>query len=289
MAQASTTTRPMAMGPLLGAMIIGAGLAGFFAWQMTLQGIDQQAAAKRSALRKLVLSGNIPPNQEVTDYLASRQTALEARYQYWLGRVTTPPLPDAAGQADPQLYFQERVHDLQRSLERLAAARSMAVPEQLGFPKELPPSDTVPRLLIQLALMQELAELAFEHQVSAVTSLKVEDPQPVSGAEGQVPFLVRLPVRVRLTASLPQLMKMLGAIERKSPLIDVHGLRVAGTAAGEVLEVELTAARYQALASTAADADEELAGDAAAKTNKKKPSRAKAKAKAAGVRTPEPN
>ena len=288
MAQTSATARPLAMGPLIGAMVIGAGLAGFFAWRATLQGIDQQVAAKRSALRKLVLSGNIPPNQEVADYLASRQTALEARYQYWLGRVTTLPLPDAAGQADPQLYFQERVHDVQRSIERLAAARGMAVPEQLGFPKELPPSDTVPRLLIQLALMQELAELAFEHQVSAVTSLKVEDPQPVSGEEGQGPFLVRLPVRARLTASLPQLMNMLGAIERQSPLIDVHSLQVARAPAGEGLEIELTAARYLALTSTAADAGEELVGDAAAQT-KKKPARAKVKAKAAAPRTPEPD
>jgi hypothetical protein len=191
-------------------------------------------------------------------------------------------------QADPQLYFQERFHEVQRALERLAAARDAAVPEQLGFPKELPPSDTVPRLLVQLALMQELAELAFEHQVSALTSLKVEDPQPVSGEDGEGPFVMRLPVRMRVTASLPQLMKILGAIEQKRPLIDVRGLRVASPPAGDALEVELVLARYLALSSTARDdAGEEPLKSDAAKT-KKTAVRAKAEGATAAPRRREP-
>lgn len=282
---AAAPAKSTPVGPVLVALVAGALLAGAFAWRMALQGIDQQIAAKRSAIKKLVLSGNIPPNQEVADYLASRQTALETRHQYWLGRVTTLPLAEAAAHADPQLHFQEQVHETQRALERLAAARGMAVPEQLGFPKELPPSDTVPRLLIQLALMQEVAELAFEHQVTAVTSLKVEDPQPVSGEAGEGPFLMRLPVRVRLTTPLPQLMQILGAIERKSPLIDVHGLRVAASPAGEALEVELVLARYLALTSTVAEAaaGDALAGEAATK-GKKTSVRAKAEKLDADVR-----
>ena len=278
------------MGPLLGAMVAGAALAGLFAWRVALQGIDQQIAAKRSAIKKLVLSGNLPPNQEVADYLAARQTALEARYQLWLTSVTTPPAADAAAQADPQLYFQERSHEVQRALERLAAARGVSAPEQLGFPKELPPSDTVPRLLMQLSLMQELAELAFEYQVSALSSLKVEDPQPVSGEEEEGPFVMRLPVRVRLTASLPQLMKILGAIEQKRPLIDVRSLRVTGQPAGDALEIELVLARYLPLSATVSDvAEEELPKrDAAKMRTKKKAAGTRGKGAASAPRSQEP-
>ena len=282
MATASTPARPLPAGPLLGAMVAGAVLAGVFAWRVTLQGIDQQIAAKRSAIRKLVLSGSLPPNQEVADYLAARQTTLEARYQLWLTSVATPPAADAAAQADPQLYFQEQFHEVQRALERLSAARGVSVPEQLGFPKELPPSDTVPRLLMQLSLMQEAAELVFEHQVSALNSLKVEDPQPVSGEEGEEPFVMRLPVRVRLTASLPQLVKILGAIEQKRPLIDVRSLRVTGQPAGDALEIELILARYLSLSATVSDAaEEELPTRDAATTKTKKPSAGAKKGKGA--------
>ena len=276
------------MGPLLGAMVVGAALAGVFAWRMTLQGIEQQIAEKRLAIKKLVLSGSIPPNQEVADYLAARQTALEARYQLWLSTVATPSPADAGAQADPQLYFQERFHDMQRALERLAAARGVTAPEQLGFPKDLPPSDTVPRLLVQLSLMQELAELAFEHQVSAVTSLKVEDPQPVSGEDGEGPFVMRLPVRLRVTASLPQLMKILGAIERKRPLVDVRGLRITGEPAGDALEVEIILARYLALSAAIPEHAGEESPRCDAVKAKKIPARAKAKGATAAARSREP-
>ena len=266
--RAKADPQPIAWGPLLMAVIAGAAFAGWLAWRMTLQGIDHRMAAKRSAIRKLALSGGIPPNQEVADYLSSRQAAIEARYQYWLAAVAAPPLAEAA-QADPQLYFQERLHDVQRTFERTATARGVSAPEQLGFPKELPPSDTVPRLLIQLDLIKETAELIYEHQVSALSSLRVEDPETVSGDEDAAPFLVRLPVRVRFQASLQDLMKILSAIERKRPLIDVRGLHVASASDDSGLDVELTLARYLALSTALPDA----AAEAETVAAKKKPAR----------------
>jgi hypothetical protein len=248
MATASVSPKSNPLAPIVGAMIIGAAVTGFVVWRMALQGVDRQIAAKRSAIKKLVLSGNIPPSREAADYLAARQVALEERYASWLSTVATPPVSDAGAQADPQLYFQERSHDLQRTLERLATARTLPVPEQLGLPKELPPSDTVPRLLVQLALMEEIAELAYGHEVSGLASLKAEDPEPVAGGEGQSPFVIRLPVRVRLTATLARFMKMLGALEQKQPLIDLRSVRVTPQQDGATLDIELVAARYLALA-----------------------------------------
>jgi len=245
--------RAVPMGPLVIAMVVGASVAAGIFWRLNLNAIDSQITAKSGALKKLVLSGKIPPNDEVMAYLTSRQDLLKRRYQEWLQRVAPPPVAEAAG-TDPQLYFQEQFHEVQRTLERLATARAMTAPEQLGFPKELPPSDTVQRLLIQLSLIKEAAALIFEQGVAAVTSFKIEDPQPVSPPEGAEPFLVRLPVRVRLSASLPQLMKVLGAIQRATPLIDVLAIRIApatvqaaapdAAAATDSLEVELLLSRY---------------------------------------------
>ena len=274
-ARVKTEIQPVAWGPVLAALVVGAAFAGWLAWRMTLQGLESRMTAKRSAIRKLALSGGIPPNQEVADYLASRQVAVEARYQYWLAAAAAPALPTDA-QADPQLYFQERLHDLQQTFQRLAAARAAPVPEQLGFPKELPPSDTVPRLLIQLTLVEEMAELIYEHQVTALTSLRIEDPETVSGEEDAAPFLMRLPVRLRFSASLAQLMKLLSAIERQRPLVDVRGVHIASAPEGGALELELTVARYLALSTAVPD----VAAEAEATAVKKKPAR-KSKAKPA--------
>ena len=257
--------RPIPWMPLLGALVLGVALAGVVAWWLNLQSLEDQIKETRAALKKARLSGSIPPNQDVMDYLNSRQTALEGRYQHWLELIAAPPLAEAAS-ADAQLYFQEQFHEVQRTLERLAAARALAVPEQLGFPKELPPSDTVPRLLVQLSLIREAAQLILEQGVAALSSFKVEDPEAVPEEESSEPFLTRLPVRVRLTSSLPALMKILGAIERVRPLIEVRAIRVlsapppnvsvggaavpSAAPAGESpgvsgpLEVELMLARY---------------------------------------------
>ena len=259
--------RAVSWGPVIGASLVTATLAGFLTWRWDLQRIEQRIVEKRAALKKLSVSGGIQPNQQVADYLAARQAAVEQRYQQWQGLVAAPPVPDAA-KTDPQLYFQEHFHQVQRSVEQLAAARHLATPELLGFPKELPPSDTVPRLLVQLALIQDMAEIIFGQEVAGLDAVKVEDPETVTEDQGTQPFLIRLPVRVRFTANLAQTMKVLAATHRMTPLIDVRALRIApaGTpapteappppeakqmavapAGTDQLAVELVAARYLVL------------------------------------------
>ena len=234
---------PISWVPMTGALVAGAALAGIMGWQLNLQTIEHRITEKRSAVRKLLLSGGLPPNQEVMDYLSARETSLEQQYQSWLKRVAVPPSTEVAS-TDPQLYFQERLHEVQRTLERLATARTMTVPDLLGFPKELPPSDTVPRLLVQLSLIQEATEVIFGQGVTTLTSLKIEDPETVPEQNGEGTFLVRVPVRVRCTASLPQMMKILNAIERMNPLVDVRALHVVAGATEGSLDAELLLARY---------------------------------------------
>lgn len=279
---------PIAWPPLLAATVAGAALAGVIGWRLSLQSLDAQIRAKRAALKKLALSGGIPPTQEVMDHLTAHQLSLDRRYQHWLKAVTAPPLADAA-QADPQLYFQEHLHEVQRTLDRLSAARGVPVPEQLGFPKELPPSDTVPRLLAQLSLIEEVTTLLFEQDVPVVSSLKVEDPEPVPDRQDGSAFLLRLPIRVRLSASLPHVMKALGALQRARPLIDVRALRVrpastggSGGASAERLEAELVLARYLVVEEAAEPARAESETPKAAKPSptakpraRRAPSRAK--------------
>ena len=209
------------------------------------------------------------PNQEVMDYLTARQASLDQRYQHWMKLVAAPPLAEAA-KTDPQLFFQEQFHEVQQQLERLAAARSMPAPEQLGFPKGLPPSDTVPRLLAQLALIQEVSALMLDQGVTALASVKVEDPEPVHEAEGDATFLVRLPVRVRLTGTLPQLMTVLRAMQRLRPLIDVRAISVATAPKPETLEAELLLSRYL-LVAAAPELDAEQPMSAVPATKKRPP------------------
>lgn len=266
----------IAWAPLAGAMVAGAAVAGVIAWRVQLSSIDRQIAEKRAALRKLAISGGVPPNEEVMGYLGVRESSLEQRYQHWLDLVASAPPVEAAAM-DPQLYFQERLHDVQRTLERLTAARGMPMPEQLGFPKELPPSDTVPRLLAQLSLLEEAASWVLEQDVAALPSVKIEDPQTVDVEEGvEGVFLLRLPVRVRLRGSLSRVMRAVGAIERARPLIDVRMIRMLvasppaqaitpepadggrpGPSASEDLDVELTLSRYLVVATEPLPSTEE--------------------------------
>ena len=77
-----------------------------------------------------------------------------------------------------------------------------------------------------------------------LSSFKVEDPEPVAAAESGATLLTRLPVRVRLAGTLPQLMSILQALERASPRIDLRTLRLVSEEADGHLEIELVLARY---------------------------------------------
>ncbi len=239
--------RAVAWVPLAAAIVSAAALAGTAAWRVSLQAVDSQIAERRGALKRLGISGGIPPTQEVMDYLTSREAALQDRYRAALEAAASASPVAGSASADPQLYFQERFHEMQRMVERLSTARAMPAPELLGFPKELPPSDTVARLLIQVSVIQETAAMLLEQGVSQLGSFKVEDPETVPDEAHRGGFLLRVPVRVRFSATLPQVVKILAALERVRPLVDVRDIHLAPAAAPESLDGELLLARYLVL------------------------------------------
>ena len=263
-----TPSKPMPLGAMLTAVLAGAALTSFVVWRANMASLEHAVNAKRAAVKKLALSGGIPPTQDVMDYLTERQQALEQRYNGWLEAIAAPEAAEAA-QADPQLYFQERVHDLQRSLEQLAAARQITAPTALGLPKELPPTDTVPRFLSQLQLAQQAVELVFAQDVGAVTSFKIEDPEPIPAEEGSDTFLLVLPVRIRFAGTLDQTMKVLGALDRVRPLIDVRSVKLAPAADTAQLDAELLLARYTVMAVTAKPVDSETQSSATKKSKRR--------------------
>lgn len=240
---AAASRSPRVWGSWLLGMGAGGLVVGLVVWQLNLQAIERHISAARAGSAKLVLSGRIPPNQEVLNYLQARQGTLDERYQAMVRSTLAPPLPREA-MTDPQLYFQEQLHDLQRMFERASAARGLPVPEQIGFPKEVPPSDTVPRLLVQLSLIREVTALILDRGVERIVALKIEDPEAVADAQDRAGFLTRLPVRVRWTGSLAQILKILAAIHAVEPLIDVRDIRVIPGPSAGVLEAELQLARY---------------------------------------------
>lgn len=230
--------------PVLSAVVMTAALLVAVAWRVHLHDLDEQIAQRRFALKRLSVSQGVAPTEDVHAYFKQRDEALLKSYRQWLSRVVIDE-PAPATTADLQLFFQERVHEVQRAIERMAAGRNVAVPEMIGLPKELPPTETVPRLLAQLALTQATVGLILEQGPIVVSSVKLEDPEPVNGAESQIAILTRVPLRVRMTSSLPQLMRLLEAVARARPLIDIRALRLTGgSEEGDRIESELVLARY---------------------------------------------
>ncbi len=208
------------------AAVGGVGLV--VSWWLMLHALDYQIVSKRAALKRLHVGGRLAPSRAVVDYLTKRAAAFQARSDAAMEFVA-PSQSLPGGQADPQLFFQQRVHEVQQTLERLAASHATDVPLQLGLPKDLPPADVVPRFLAQLALIEELARVMLETPgVVSVTSFKVEDPQTISetAATEAEPLVTRLPVRIRLRCSVEAVGRVLDGVARLRPLVDVVSLRI---------------------------------------------------------------
>jgi len=270
--------------PVLGTWLLVAAAGGISLWwRLAVGTLERKIERKQSDLKRLHLGGRLPPNREVLDYLKDRTSAVEAQYHTALAYVA--PMPAVVeGQSDLQLHFQQRVHEVQRTLERLATARGMTVPSQLGIPKELPPTDAVPRFLTQLSLIEETAEFLLRiPEISQVVSFKIEDPQALGAAgDAEDSFLTKLPVRVHLSCSLEALTKILGRLDRTKPLIDLQSLSVAipGTTQSpasslaqdsKALEMEFVLVRYFVTAPSL-DQPEEESPKASPGEKSKKPS-----------------
>lgn len=239
------------MAPIASAVVMTAAFLGLAAWRVHLHLLDEQIGLRRAALKRLTVTQGIAPTDDVVSYLKQRDEALRNAFREWLARVVIGEEAKAST-ADLQLFFQERVHETQRSMERLAAGRSVPAPEMIGLPKELPPTETVPRLLAQLALAQSAATLVLEQGAIAIATIKLEDPEPVNSAEGRAVLLTRVALRLRMSSTLPQLMRLMEALGRARPLIDVRSLRIISGTEADRLETELLLARY--LSTTPVDA-----------------------------------
>ena len=243
---------PVPLSVLVGAGIVACAAGGVGAWWQ-LQVMDRQIEDAVGSVKRLAVTQGIPPTSDVVQYLTARRQRLGEEYAAWQDRVVVPAVVRAG---DPQLHFQERVHDVQRTLERLATARALPVPELLGVPKELPPSDTVPRLLVQLQLIEETVTLLMERDRLVVRSVRIDDPEPMPSEEPGGLYLHRVPVRVQATAPIDTLMDVLQALGRQQPLVEVSALRVlaqdpgasgAAPSARTPLAIDVTVARYVAV------------------------------------------
>ena len=261
--------RPTRWAPVIGMAAAVAMVAAGVGWRLHLETLERRVKDRRAALKKLGISGGIPPNPAVLDYFGGRLTALEQAYESWQ-RMVAPALVAEADGANPQVHFQEQLHEVQQALERLATSHGMLTPQQLGFPKELPPPEVVPRLLAQLSLVKEAAELIMEQGVTLLSSFKLEDPQAVANEGGEGAFLIRVPVRVLLTGSLAQAMKVLEALGRSRPVVDVRALRLAQSTEPNSLDVELLLCRYLVMPAT----EEPAMEDEPRADGKKPPARA---------------
>ena len=294
--------RNISWGSGLLVLVVGGIAAGGAMWMTSIQQLERTITRKRSTLKPLQLPGRTPPNREVHEYLVARTQALDRAYHAALQRVVS----EAAvgdGRTSPQLFFQERLHEVQRDLERLATARTIDPPEALGLPKELPPVDVVPRLLVQLNLIQDASELIISQGNARLLSVKLEDPEALPPpSEEQGAFLMRLPVRFRFRCSLTALTKILGMVERAKPFMDVQGLstrlpatsdasaaeqpsdkspdkgkskndkappRAPAAQTAQTLEVDLVLARYLATAPDVPSVGEEAEAEKGARPAKK--------------------
>ncbi len=219
-------------------------------WRAGLLAAERRRTDLERALKTLTVSGRVPPSQEVMTYLRKRHEALVERAEALRRRVVAEP--KALEGADPQLYYQEQFHAMERTLERLTAARGTATPERLGFPKELPPSDTVPRLLVQVRLIEEAAALVLEQGITGLSAVKVEDPEPGPAADDGTVFVTRLPVSLRFRGALPNVLQTFAAVQRLAPLADIRIIRLVGEEGSDQLDTELVLARYLPTAPIAA-------------------------------------
>lgn len=228
--------------------LLALGVFATVVWSVRMQSLAREIERRRTSLKSLHVGGELPPNQEVVAYLQSRTAALETQYE---SAVVVMAPPQGQGQGDPQLFFQQRLHEIQRTLDRLATARGIAAPALLGFPKELPPPDAVPRFLTQVGVIEDTAKLILSVQgMSHIESFKVEDPQAVvATGQAEEEFLTSLPVAVRLTGSLDALTKTLALLDRARPFLDLQALRVASPEGSKELKIELSVTRYLVTAS----------------------------------------
>lgn len=210
--------------------------------QMGSQALTSEITERLQRLKQLQLPGQLAPTPSTLTALQAQHGRLEASYRALAQRIDPTGLPQADPAQEPGLYFGQRLHTLQKDLERRAIANHTTLPQSLGLSEELPRQEDVPWLLKELELVELVVTTLMDQQVQAIELIKVVPRRTIQGA--LKPLMTELGVQVRLKGTMPALMKSLTVFREASPVAAVPELSLRVTDDPAVLECELVVRSY---------------------------------------------
>ena len=218
-------------------------------WNESTQVLDGQLRQKLGRIQAQLLPGALVPSPETYAFLHRRTQQLQEQYDKLVKVLDPPGRAGTEGAQDAGLYFRERLHTLQKRLEREATAKGITVTSNFGFPEDLPAKERVPLLLRQLELVDVAATSVITEGASAIELLRALEPRPVEDPRSREPFVWELPLVVRLRCRTPTLIKFLYHMQQVSPLVAIPEVSLKeAQPAEEGLNVEVLLVTYAAAA-----------------------------------------
>jgi hypothetical protein len=131
-----------------------------------------------------------------------------------------------ASAQEPGLFYLERLHTVEKKLQRQAALKKINLPKTLGFSEEIPRLEEVEILLRQIEMVDVLSAKLMEGNLSEIYLIKPLKSIERVDSETEKPFYCEIPVQIGFISDTESLIRFLYEIKNLSPVIYVEDLEV---------------------------------------------------------------
>ncbi len=141
-----------------------------------------------------------------------------------MAQTLKPPFVVPEDEPQPGFYFRRKLSEKQYELLFYSSTRGMdSIDRSLGFGENVPPDESVPELLNQLASACEIVRTAADAGVKTVSSIAHQGVQK-RALPGYAPFLEERGMALSMRCTLESLMKFIHSLDKREYFFGVKKL-----------------------------------------------------------------
>ncbi len=207
--------------------------------------LDDELDRKGADIKKYIARTGSLPSKESFKKLESQTLELEEKFTELVDFIDPEKTRIAQSTTEAGLYFIDKLHSSMKKFSDTAEAKSISLPENLGFGDGLPKESMVDTLLRQLETVELVTGILLENDAIEFTAIKpLKSIDYIESLSKEVLYS-EIPVQISMKIDTGALISLLLELKNASPVVSVKEMHVkSGDLDSDKIEVSLVMSTF---------------------------------------------
>lgn len=172
-----------------------------------------------------------PPSEVLLEYYRDKKEKISEHYKSFYTLLVSPWNKMPRSVSEP-LKFKEKLFKSQSKIIKKAKGKGLVIGEgglYLGFDRyetEIPQSNDIPDLMVELQAMEELTSLMMQSQILTLERVRILEPQNKTLSNEKQPFVRIFPIQLGLEANFESFITFLNLCGKSDFIFVLSDMRI---------------------------------------------------------------